>query len=252
MRGAADATAQLVQLGESEALGVFDDHDRRVRDVDADFDDRRRDEDVELPAREGVHDPIFVVRLHPAVQERDSIGREDVLLQVIGHFGGRPEIDLCRFLDERVDDVGLPAEIELLPHELVDLVPPRFGFGDRLDRLSARWHLPHHGDVEIAVGRERQRARNRRGRHHQDVRMHAFRAQRGALHDAEAVLLVDDRQAQLSELDRFFDEGVRADDEVQRAAGELGLRLRRFLAGVVPVKSAMRNRDDSSSRRMLM
>ena len=41
---AADAAAQLVQLGEAEALGVLDDHDRRGRHVDADLDHRRRDQ----------------------------------------------------------------------------------------------------------------------------------------------------------------------------------------------------------------
>ena len=48
---AADAAAQLVQLREAEPLGVLDDHDRRVRHVDADFDDRRRDEHVDVAAR---------------------------------------------------------------------------------------------------------------------------------------------------------------------------------------------------------
>ena len=47
---AADAAAQLVQLREPEAVGLLDDHHRRVRDVDADLDHRRRDEHVELAA----------------------------------------------------------------------------------------------------------------------------------------------------------------------------------------------------------
>ena len=51
VRAAADAAAQLVQLRQAEPLGVLDDHDRRVRHVDADLDDRRRHEDVELAAR---------------------------------------------------------------------------------------------------------------------------------------------------------------------------------------------------------
>src|SRR3989442_11697564 len=38
-RAAADAAAQLVQLREPEALGVLDQHDGGVRDVDADLDD---------------------------------------------------------------------------------------------------------------------------------------------------------------------------------------------------------------------
>src|SRR5579871_914287 len=39
---AADAAAELVKLGEAETLGMFDDHDRRLGDVDAHFDDGRR------------------------------------------------------------------------------------------------------------------------------------------------------------------------------------------------------------------
>ena len=54
---AADAAAQLVELGEPEAVGLLDDHDRRVRDVDADLDHRRRDEHVELALLERAASP---------------------------------------------------------------------------------------------------------------------------------------------------------------------------------------------------
>src|SRR5690349_16410003 len=43
VRAAAHAAAQLVQLRETHALGVLDDHERGVRYVDADFDDGGRD-----------------------------------------------------------------------------------------------------------------------------------------------------------------------------------------------------------------
>ena len=52
VRPAADAAAQLVQLRQTEPLRVLDQHDGSVRHVDADFDDRGRDEHVELAARE--------------------------------------------------------------------------------------------------------------------------------------------------------------------------------------------------------
>jgi hypothetical protein len=42
VRAAADAAAELVELREPEPVGLLDDHDRRVRDVDADLDHRRR------------------------------------------------------------------------------------------------------------------------------------------------------------------------------------------------------------------
>ena len=52
LRAAADASAKLVELREAEALGVLDDHDGGVGDVDADFDDRGGDEDVDFAAAE--------------------------------------------------------------------------------------------------------------------------------------------------------------------------------------------------------
>src|SRR5206468_8511107 len=45
---APDAPAQLVQGREAEPVRLLHDHDRGVRDVDADLDHGRRDEDVEL------------------------------------------------------------------------------------------------------------------------------------------------------------------------------------------------------------
>ena len=39
VRAASHAAAQLVQLREAHALGVFDDHERGVRHVDTHFDD---------------------------------------------------------------------------------------------------------------------------------------------------------------------------------------------------------------------
>ena len=87
VRTAADAAAQLVQLRQAEPLGVLDQHDRGVRDVDADFDHRRRDQDVELAAREGLHHAVLRVLLHPPVQQRDAQVREDVLREMVRHLG---------------------------------------------------------------------------------------------------------------------------------------------------------------------
>ena len=63
--------------------------------------------------------------------------------------------------------------------------------------------VPERGDVEVAVERERQRARNRRGGEQQDVGCGALADQGRPLLDAEAVLLVDDDEAQPAEAIRF-------------------------------------------------
>ena len=47
-RAAADASAQLVQLGQAEALGVLDHHHGGVRHVDADFDHGGRNQNIQL------------------------------------------------------------------------------------------------------------------------------------------------------------------------------------------------------------
>ena len=52
---APDAAAELVELREAEAVGVLDDHHRRVRHVDADLDHGRGDEHVELAGAERGH-----------------------------------------------------------------------------------------------------------------------------------------------------------------------------------------------------
>ena len=40
LRSTPDPPTKLVQLGQAEALGLLDDHDGGVRDIDADLDDR--------------------------------------------------------------------------------------------------------------------------------------------------------------------------------------------------------------------
>ncbi len=66
---------------------------------------------------------------------------------------------------------------------------------------------------EVAVHGERERARDRRRGHVEDVRR-AIARDGGALLDAEAVLLVDDRDREVAQLHSGLDEGVRADDDV--------------------------------------
>src|SRR5690348_6694659 len=49
LRPTADPSSKLVQLSEPEDVRVEHDHDGRVRYVDADLDDGRRDEDLDEP-----------------------------------------------------------------------------------------------------------------------------------------------------------------------------------------------------------
>jgi len=73
LRGtSADTATELVKLSETEALGVFDDHDGGVGDVDAHFDDCGCHEDVDLSALKAAHDDFLVVGVEPAVEQAET------------------------------------------------------------------------------------------------------------------------------------------------------------------------------------
>ena len=107
LRAAPHAAAQLVELGEAEAVGLLHDHDRRVRHVDADLDHRRRDEHVDLARLEVRHDRAPLGRLQPPVQAADAEALQLGAAQALGLvLGGARHRRLGR-LDQRADDVGL-------------------------------------------------------------------------------------------------------------------------------------------------
>ncbi len=70
MLTASDTSAQLVQLRDPETLGVLDDHHGRVGTSIPTSIDRRRDEDLRLPARERGHRRLLLRGVHLTVQQR--------------------------------------------------------------------------------------------------------------------------------------------------------------------------------------
>ena len=69
-------SAQLVELGEAEALGVLHHQQRGSVHVEANLDHAGRHEDPYLPGAEARHDPAPLGRVQPAVHERERDCRE--------------------------------------------------------------------------------------------------------------------------------------------------------------------------------
>ena len=131
-------------------------------------------------------------------------------------------------LDHRINHVRLLPGGDQFAQKAPDLVGALVGHAAGDDRGPAGRQLVDDADVEIAVEGERQRARDGRCGHHQHVGMRLaalFLHQLHALQHAEAVLLVDDDQAELVELHILFQQGVGADHQ-------LGVALRDVPAGV--------------------
>ena len=104
---AADASAQLMQLRQPEALGVLDHHHGRLRHVDPDLDHRGGDEEPGLARREPLHGAVLVGALHAAVHQIDH-GAETLLERGETFLGGR-QIAVLGFLDQRAHPIDAPA-----------------------------------------------------------------------------------------------------------------------------------------------
>lgn len=90
-----------MQLRKAEAFGVLDDHDRGIRHVNADLDDRRSHEQTDFTVLEGEHDGVFFRSCHAPVHQADILAEPSskALVALIGGHG----VGLLGFLDERAD-----------------------------------------------------------------------------------------------------------------------------------------------------
>ena len=90
-RAAPDASTELVHLSEAEALGVVDDHDGGIGNIDADLNDGGGDENVDLAALETRHGDFFLVGAEAAMQQAETQAREIAGAQLVVHLGCRAE-----------------------------------------------------------------------------------------------------------------------------------------------------------------
>ena len=234
-RAAPHAPAQLMQLSQTEALGVLDHHDAGVGHIHAHLDDRRGHQHVDLSGMEGVERFLLVGALHAAVHQRHAqiaqVFRAQLLIDDLG--------GLCvhglALLDQRADDVDLPSRLHLRAQKAVHIAALFLGHDARLHRRASGRQLVNDRYVQIAVEYQRQRARYGRGRHDQHVGRGALFGKERALPNAEAMLLVGDDQPEMVVGHALGDQRVRADHRLPfaRRDGLVGQMLvfRRERAG---------------------
>lgn len=166
---------------------------------------------VEALAVEVEHHLFQLALGHLAVRDADAgVGHER--LKVAGH--------LLDGVDLVVQEVHLPAAGQLALEGLDDgLVLPRGDEG--LHREAVRRWRGDDRQVAQAAHRHVQRARDRRGGEREQVHLGAQRLQALLLPDAEALLLVDDDEADVLELDVLLKETMSPDNHVDLALGHL-------------------------------
>ncbi len=118
IRAAPDAPAQLMQLRQTEAIRAFDQHDGRVGNIHADFDDGCRNEDVVLLVAEFEHGLVFFTRTHLAMQQSQFQIGEDFFRESLVIVYGGAGFDLFALFDERINDERLFAVLDLTAHNV--------------------------------------------------------------------------------------------------------------------------------------
>ena len=193
---AAHATAQLVQGSQTKALAVLDDHDGGVRHVDAHLDHRSRDEHVNLATLKGINNLVLLPRWHTAVKALDGKARQrqtqaiELGRRIVQRHGNRHAalivagntghvfqlIGRVTRLHERANHVGLLTLFMRLTDGAIGQVATRLGEDARRHAGTRNWTMADDARIQVAIDRERQRARDRRGRHNEQVRTGALRA----------------------------------------------------------------------------
>ena len=107
VRPPSHAPTELVQLGQSEPLGLLHQHDGRIRDVDPDLDDRGGHQDVDLAPGKRVHRSCSLVAFNTTMHDADTVVGEDSLVEFRRHLGRRSQIQLRRLLHEWIHDEHL-------------------------------------------------------------------------------------------------------------------------------------------------
>jgi hypothetical protein len=230
--------AQLVQLRDAEAIRLLDDHDGRVRHVDAQLDDGGRHQHVQARRRERAQRLLLRVGGQRAVQQADARGAELAQQARVLRDGGDRVIARGR-LAHRADDERLPPSAiasrsgrrRRAVRRRPTHTPPRRraarGRSVRNDAsrspcsASARLRGIGVADIDSRCGTPRA----------------APARERGAHGDAEAVLLVDDRQPEARQPRRRVQQRLRPDQQ-RDAPGGRALEQRRARRAVVAPVSA--------------
>ena len=243
----AHAAPELVKLRQAEPVRAVYQHHGSVGYVDAHLHNRSRDQNVVLASLELLQHQFLLAQGHAPVQQSHPEVGEYVRRKPLVFLKCRARLDNLGLLDERADHERLPALPHLATQLLVRGGAPVGGDQHRAHRLAARRHLVDNRRVEVAIDRERERPRYRRGRHGKHVRLDALPAQRRPLHHAKAVLLVYHRHRETRHIHAVLDERLRADYDIHLSIRDSSVQV--VFCPLAHTSQQQRHHDGAPKRR---
>ena len=210
---AAHPAPQLVQLAQTEELGVLHHHQRGVGYVHAHLHHRGGYQNIRLSGGERRHDGVLLLRLHPSVQRGDPQVGEHLRLQLlsIGGDGFALVWQVIAVAHQRTDDEHLVSLRRLLADETVQTLTVPLVHREGVHLLPSGRQFVDDGHIQIPVDDQGQRSGNGGGGQHQHVGVLRLLPQRRPLGHTEAVLLIGDHQSQMLILHICRQQGVGAD-----------------------------------------
>ncbi len=205
---APDAAAQLVQLRQAELVGPRHDDGVGAGYVDAGFDNGGAQQNIEALGVEVAHHPFQIALVHLAVGDFDARFGHQFFELATAVFDG---------LDLVVQEIHLAAALNFAQDGLAHH-RAAFAAHEGLDRQPLLRRGGDHAQIAQPFERHAQGARNGCGGEGEQIDRGAHGLERLFVAHAEAVLLIDDDQAEPVELDRGRQQLMGTDDDVHRAA----------------------------------
>ena len=227
-RTAPHPAAQLVQLCQTHPLGVLNHHQAGIGHVHAHFNHRGRHQNMQPAGNKFCHHRRFFGRLHAPMHQTDRQPGQSSL-QPRQRVSGRLQLQRLAFLNQRANPIGLLPFLTGVQHKTLHIVAAHLINQQRFNRRAVRRQLVNGRHVQIGIKTHGQRARNRRGRHHQLVHFVPFVFQCQPLRHAEAVLLIHNHQTELPERHIVLKQRVRSHRHAYPAVCQRGFGLLFFL-----------------------
>ena len=240
---------QLMQLRQPKPVGVFNEHDRRVGNINAHLNHGGGHQHVGVARRKCRHGRAALIGSLGAMGEPHRERGEWALAQAgeLGNCRARCDAGLT-ILHKWADDVRLATASQLGAHVVIRHLALGVAYPSGGDLAAPRWAATYRRHPQIAIGREGQRAGDGRGGHVQQVCRHAVVArllsQRLTLLNTKAVLLVNHHQPQTIELDSTHQQRLRAHHHTGGSCGH-----RHFATLTLSLRHVAGNEHRLNSRR---
>ena len=149
MRSAAHPPPQLMDRRQTEAMGIIDDHDIGVFDIDPDFDDGSRNKKLQLAGGEAFHDFLFLFPAHAPVQKPDAVTLAQKRIHSLINIHDIAQRHFLVFFNGRTHHITLLAFIHQREHLFQDLLHAGRMDHPGFDRHAALRQLGDDGDIHV-------------------------------------------------------------------------------------------------------